>query len=173
MVIQKAIRGETIPVYGDGRNVRDWLFVEDHCEGICRVLRAGDPGDTYNFGGDCEMANIDLVHMICDILDELRPLGGGWSRSRSGGEMESGRIRGVESAHHPSPITSYRDLITFVTDRPGHDRRYAIDFSRAVERLGWKPVRSISEGLHATVRWYLDNRSWVKTVLQDEGRSTS
>lgn len=141
VVIQKAVEGSPIPVYGDGRNVRDWLFVNDHCEGIYRVLRDGDPGDTFNFGGDCERANIDLVNMICDILDEMHPTANG---------------------------LSYREQIRFVKDRPGHDRRYAIDFSRAHEKLGWKPSTSIDKGLQTTVHWYLDNRAWVETVLQKE-----
>ncbi len=139
VAIQKAVSGQSIPVYGDGSNIRDWLFVGDHCEGIYRVLTGGTVGDTFNFGGDCELANIELVHMICDILDEIKP-------KRDG--------------------QSYRQQITFVTDRPGHDWRYAIDFTHAREKLGWQPVTSLESGLQKTIQWYLDNRTWVEVVLK-------
>ncbi len=139
VVIQKAVSGEPIPVYGDGSNIRDWLFVGDHCDGIYRVLTDGKPGDTFNFGGDCERSNLDLVNLICDILDQLQPKGDG---------------------------TSYRKQISFVTDRPGHDWRYAIDFNHAREKLDWQPATSIERGLRATIQWYLDNGTWVETVLR-------
>jgi dTDP-glucose 4,6-dehydratase len=137
VVILNALEGEPIPVYGDGTNVRDWLFVEDHVRALRRVLSAGAVGETYNVGGRCERENIAVVRQICDYLDTQRP------EARTG---------------------SHRDLITFVEDRPGHDRRYAIDPSKIEGDLGWTPSVSFEEGLHRTVRWYLENRDWVRAV---------
>ncbi|MBM3344893.1 MAG: dTDP-glucose 4,6-dehydratase [Betaproteobacteria bacterium] len=136
LVILNATRGKPLPVYGDGMNVRDWLFVGDHCRAIRVVLARGVPGEVYNIGGNSERANIDVVRRICALLDRLQP-----------------RQRGVHA-----------DLITFVTDRPGHDRRYAIDTSRIARELGWQPQESFDSGLERTVRWYLDNPAWVAGI---------
>ncbi|MFM7677199.1 MAG: dTDP-glucose 4,6-dehydratase [Synechococcus sp.] len=130
--------GRPIPVYGDGQNVRDWLYVEDHCRALERVLLAGEPGRTYCIGGNNEVANLDLVHLLCDLMDELAP----------------------QLPQRPS-----RQLIRFVADRPGHDRRYAIDASRIRRELGWEPQVSVAEGLRRTVTWYLANRSWWEPLL--------
>jgi dTDP-glucose 4,6-dehydratase len=129
VVITQALAGQAIPVYGDGKNIRDWLFVADHCEAIGRILEAGVSGETYNIGGESEISNIDLVGRICVLLDELRP-----------GALSGG----------------YRSLIKFVTDRPGHDRRYAMDIRKIRTQLGWRPRTSLDDGLRRTVAWYLD-----------------
>ena len=143
LVIAKALAGEPLPVYGDGRNVRDWLFVEDHCSAIRRVLEAGDVGETYNVGGDAERQNLQVVHTLCALLDDRRPLPDGRRRE---------------------------SLITFVKDRPGHDRRYAIDASKLKDALGWTPAVTFEEGMARTVDWYLDNQPWVDRVLDGSYR---
>ncbi|KAA5546120.1 dTDP-glucose 4,6-dehydratase [Roseiconus nitratireducens] len=143
VMIMNALEGKHLPVYGDGQQVRDWLFVDDHCDAIALVLREGVPGATYNIGGDCERANIDIVHAICDCLDELQA---------------------------DCPSRPLKDLVRSVTDRPGHDRRYAIDFSKIHQELGWSPQRSFEEGLQQTVRWYLQHRDWVQRVRSGEYR---
>jgi dTDP-glucose 4,6-dehydratase len=135
LVILKAISGQSIPIYGDGKNVRDWLFVDDHCEALETVLNNGVPGETYNIGGDSEQTNLEIVNMVCDLLDAIRP-----SRDK------------------------HAKLISFVKDRPGHDRRYAIDASKIKHRLGWKPKHSLADGLNKTVLWYLSNQEWVRSV---------
>jgi dTDP-glucose 4,6-dehydratase len=117
-------------------NVRDWLYVTDHCAGICRVLEAGRVGETYNIGGWNEMPNLQIVHTLCDLLDELRP----------------------------DPAGSYRRLITYVTDRPGHDRRYAIDARKIERELGWRPAETFATGIRKTVQWYLDQPHWIANV---------
>jgi dTDP-glucose 4,6-dehydratase len=137
LVILKALDGEPLPVYGDGQNVRDWLYVVDHCEGIRAVLKSGQPGETYNIGGSNERKNLDVVTTICEILDELRP---------------------------GAKIGSRRSLITFVKDRPGHDRRYAIDASKIRRELGWQPRTGFEAGIRATIEWYLENLDWVGEV---------
>ncbi len=137
LMILNAIEGRPLPIYGDGRNVRDWLFVRDHCSAIQAVLEGGEPGETYNVGGMCERANIDVVNYICDLLDEYKP--------RFGGE-------------------SYREQKTFVKDRPGHDRRYAIDCSKIQRELGWEPSESLESGLKHTVLWYLEHREWCAEI---------
>jgi dTDP-glucose 4,6-dehydratase len=142
LMIHNAIAGKPLPVYGDGQNVRDWLYVEDHCRAIQRVLERGIPGQTYNIGGRSEMKNIDVVTMICSILDELRP-----------------------SACH------YREQITFVKDRPGHDRRYAIESRKIEHELGWQPLETFSTGIRKTVQWYLDHQDWVTEVTSGAYRS--
>jgi dTDP-glucose 4,6-dehydratase len=143
LCISRALAGEPLPVYGDGRQVRDWLYVTDHCAAIRRVLEAGAPGSTYNVGGWNEQANLDVIRTLCGILDEERP--------RTDG-------RGHASA------------IEFVKDRPGHDRRYAVD-SRLIEReLGWRPRESFASGIRKTVRWYLDNQAWVADVTSGSYR---
>ena len=128
LVISNALAGKRLPVYGDGRNVRDWLYVADHCNAVRTVLAKGRVGETYNIGGECERANIDLVRALCALLDRLRPRGG-----------------------------SYADLIEFVKDRPGHDRRYAMNIGKIRRELGWQPRETLESGLEKTVRWYVDN----------------
>lgn len=138
VVILKCLRGDPIPVYGKGENVRDWLYVEDHCDALKTVLERGQPGETYNIGGNNELRNIDLVHTLCQILDKLHP-------------ASSGR--------------SYQELITFVADRPGHDLRYAIDASKIKNQLGWTPKQDHQSGFEKTVQWYLNNRDWWQSIL--------
>ncbi len=138
LVILNALQNKPLPIYGDGKQIRDWLYVEDHCEAIYRVLLDGKPGETYNVGGGNQPYNIDLVNEICSILDELRPAS-----------------------------VSYATLITHVTDRPGHDRRYAMDISKIKKELGWQPRYDIESGLHATVEWYLANLDWVAKISQE------
>ncbi len=140
LVILNALAGKPLPVYGDGQQVRDWLYVSDHCAAIRRVLEAGRPGETYNIGGGAERANLDVVRKICSLLDGFRPKAG----------------------------AKHDDLITFVTDRPGHDRRYAIDYSKIGAELGWGPGESFESGLERTVRWYLDQADWVHGVQTGE-----
>ena len=137
VVVIAALDGRPIPVYGTGRNVRDWLYVDDHAKALLTVLTRGSIGETYNVGGNNEIANIDLVKQLCEALDELVP----------------------ESPHRP-----HADLITFVTDRPGHDLRYAIDATKLSTTLGWTPAAMVAEGLRRTVRWYLENRSWWEAI---------
>ncbi|MDG9856354.1 dTDP-glucose 4,6-dehydratase [Pseudomonas nitroreducens] len=143
LIIHNALSGKALPIYGDGQQIRDWLYVKDHCAAIRRVLEAGRTGETYNVGGWNEKANLEVVHTLCDILDEERPLSAG---------------------------RSYRDLITFVKDRPGHDRRYAIDATRLEQELGWKPAETFETGIRKTVRWYLDNQEWVNNVTNGSYR---
>ena len=143
LVIARALAGEPLPVYGDGRNVRDWLYVGDHCAAIRRVLEAGRVGETYNVGGDAERQNLEVVKTICGLLDQRIPLADGRARE---------------------------SLITFVADRPGHDRRYAIDASKLKGELGWAPTVTFEEGIAITVDWYLDNQAWVKRVLDGSYR---
>ncbi len=137
LVILNALEGKPLPVYGDGKNVRDWLFVEDHCAAIRRVLESGRRGETYNVGGNSERANIDVVTAICDLVDEMRPQVGAAPRRR---------------------------LITYVQDRPGHDRRYAIDARKITRELHWKPSEQFESGLRQTVHWYLENSEWIDSV---------
>lgn len=141
LMILNALQGKPLPVYGDGKNVRDWLYVEDHCEAIAAVLRRGRPGETYNIGGWNEKPNIEIVHMVCDLVDEMAPQG-----------------------------KSRRDLITYVQDRPGHDRRYAIDAHKIERELGWKPKETFETGIRKTVGWYLDNDAWVRDVTSGSYR---
>jgi dTDP-glucose 4,6-dehydratase len=140
LMIVNALAGKPLPVYGDGLNVRDWLYVGDHCSAIRAVLSGGSPGRVYNVGGDVEMTNIDMVRAICRIVGELRP----------------------------GP--DYAKLVTFVRDRPGHDRRYAIDSARIRGELGWRPVESFESGMRRTIRWYLDNAAWLAGVTSGEYR---
>ncbi|HEY0180221.1 MAG TPA: GDP-mannose 4,6-dehydratase, partial [Dokdonella sp.] len=142
-MIQKALDGEPLPVYGDGRNVRDWLYVGDHVAAIWRVLEIGRVGEVYNVGGDAERENLEVVRTICALLDRRRPLAGGAKRET---------------------------LIRFVKDRPGHDRRYAIDASKLKRELGWRPSESFESGLARTVDWYLDHQDWVRRVLDGSCR---
>ena len=137
LMILNALEGKPLPVYGDGLNVRDWLYVEDHCEALRLVLERGQPGSTYNIGGHCEKTNVDVVRTICGLLDEMVP---------------------------NSPHVPHHSLIQFVKDRPGHDRRYAIDSSKIENELGWRPRENFETGLRKTIRWYLDNTAWVQSV---------
>jgi dTDP-glucose 4,6-dehydratase len=137
LMILNALEGKPLPVYGDGANVRDWLFVEDHCSAIRAVLERGRVGETYNVGGNSERKNIDVVTTICDLVDEMRP---------------------------DVKIGSRRKLITYVKDRPGHDRRYAIDATKLAREIGWEPAERFESGLRRTVRWYLENPAWVENV---------
>ena len=143
LTIHRALAGESIPVYGDGSNVRDWLHVSDHCTAIGTVLEGSNPGETWVIGGNAERRNLDLVHTLCDVLDRLRP-------------DPEGR--------------SYRRLITFVTDRPGHDQRYAIDASRLRDQLGWTPAKTFESGLEETIQWYLNHGDWLENVTSGRYR---
>ena len=143
LIIQKALAGEKLPVYGDGLQVRDWLYVKDHCRAILRVLEAGQVGEVYNIGGHNEMTNLGVVKIICGLLDAMVP----------------------DSPHQP-----HAALISFVKDRPGHDRRYAIDAGKLQRELGWQPEETFESGIRKTVRWYLDHREWVQRVSSGEYR---
>jgi dTDP-glucose 4,6-dehydratase len=143
LIIHNALAGKSLPIYGNGLNVRDWLFVEDHCAAIARVLEAGTPGEVYNIGGNNEKTNLEVVHTLCDLLDTLKP--------RSDG-------------------ASYRSQITFVTDRPGHDARYAIDASKIKDTLGWEPSETFETGLRKTVTWYLEHQDWCQRVMDGSYR---
>ena len=143
LVILNALNGKPLPIYGDGQQIRDWLYVGDHCSAIREVLAKGKLGETYNIGGWNEKANIEVVKTICTILDELKP----------------------RSDHK-----SYAEQITFVKDRPGHDRRYAIDASKVERELGWRPAETFDTGIRKTVQWYLDNPTWVDGVVSGSYR---
>ncbi|WP_279010326.1 dTDP-glucose 4,6-dehydratase [Synergistes jonesii] len=137
LIIHNALAGKELPIYGDGKNIRDWLYVEDHCRALCTVMEKGVAGETYNVGGNCEKQNIEIVKTICSILDEISP-------------KQSGR---------------YEDQIVFVKDRPGHDRRYAIDASKIKRELGWQPKETFESGMRKTVAWYLENKKWVSDII--------
>jgi len=137
LMVLNAVAGKPLPVYGTGANVRDWLFVEDHCRAIRLVLEKGKPGEVYNIGGDCERTNLQVVEAICQIVDKLVP----------------------DLSHKPC-----KDLLKFVKDRPGHDHRYAIDASKIKRQLGWRPQQTFEQGLELTVQWYLDNDQWVQRI---------
>jgi dTDP-glucose 4,6-dehydratase len=139
LVILNALAGKAIPVYGDGQNVRDWLYVDDHCSGIRKVLQAGQPGEVYNIGGNSEKNNLEVVQTLCAVLDELRP-----------------------------SAKPYASLITYVKDRPGHDRRYAIDASKIRRELGWQPAENFAGGIRRTVGWYLAHAEWTNSVISGE-----
>jgi dTDP-glucose 4,6-dehydratase len=141
LMIHNAMAGKPLPIYGDGQNVRDWLYVEDHCDAILSVLERGQAGETYNIGGVNEQKNLDVVQSLCTILDELHPEG-----------------------------TPHNRLITYVKDRPGHDHRYAIDCTKLRNELGWAPRESFSSGIRKTVQWYIDNSAWVEKVVSGEYR---
>jgi dTDP-glucose 4,6-dehydratase len=143
LIIHNALHGKPLPVYGTGSNIRDWLFVEDHCSAIERVLDAGMPGEVYNIGGNNEKTNLDVVHAICDLLDEFKP---------------------------DAAIGPRRNLISFVADRPGHDQRYAIDATKIKTQLGWEPEQTFESGLRRTVRWYLDHQEWTQRVMDGSYR---
>ena len=138
LVILNALDGKELPIYGKGDNIRDWLYVDDHAKALCKVLEEGNPGESYNIGGNCEKTNLEVVETICDILDSLRP-------------KTSGK---------------YREQIKFVPDRPGHDKRYAIDASKIKDDLGWQPQETFETGIEKTVRWYLDNDWWWRPIRE-------
>jgi dTDP-glucose 4,6-dehydratase len=138
LMILNGLEGKSLPVYGNGKNVRDWLYVGDHCDALHLVACTGEPGQTYNVGGKNERTTIEIAHAVCDLLDELSPRAGG----------------------------SYRDLVKFVADRPGHDLRYAIDPDKIVRALGWKPKTAFAGGLRSTVQWYLTNRGWCDRITK-------
>ena len=137
LCILKALQGQDLPIYGDGQQIRDWLYVVDHCKGITTVLEKGVVGETYNIGGWNEKTNLEVVNALCDLLDEMKP--------------RNDKI-------------SYKEQITFVKDRPGHDKRYAIDATKISKELGWKPEESFESGLRKTVKWYLENMEWIKNI---------
>jgi dTDP-glucose 4,6-dehydratase len=163
LMILNALEGKPLPVYGRGENVRDWLYVEDHARALRLVLEKGLPGRTYNIGGRCEKTNMEVVTAICDILDELRPVTSDELQVTKDGD-------GVQVTSDTSRVTRHSSLISFVPDRPGHDRRYAIDDSRISLELGWRPQESFDSGLDKTVRWYLENSEWVNRVRTGEYR---
>jgi len=145
LMILNALEGKPLPIYGDGHNVRDWLYVEDHCAGILLALQRGQPGRRYNIGGFGERANLEIVDALCAELERIHPAAENEALARAG-------------------VAAYADLKRFVTDRPGHDRRYAIDSTRAQQELGWRPAHDLASGLAATVSWYLDHRDWCEAV---------
>lgn len=140
LMIIKALKGESLPIYGDGLQIRDWLFVEDHAQALYKVVTQGVPGETYNIGGHNEKTNIEVVNIICSLLEELAPI-------------------------KPAGVVQYKDLITFVTDRPGHDVRYAIDASKIKRDLGWTPTETFESGIRKTVSWYINNHEWWARIL--------
>ena len=144
LIIHNALTGLKIPIYGDGKQIRDWLYVGDHCNALYKVLEKGNPGETYNIGGSNEKENIEVVRAICKILDHLKP------------KLEGG---------------SYIDQIAFVKDRPGHDRRYAIDSTKIQNELDWLPLETFESGLNKTVEWYLGNAHWIESVVSGEYQS--
>lgn len=144
IIITNALKGEAIPIYGDGKNIRDWLYVEDHCKAIRAVLDGGEVGEVYNIGGNSEKSNLDIVYTVCAILDKLIP----------------------NSGYSP-----HKSLIHFVEDRPGHDRRYAINFSKIQAKTGWEPIETFDSGIYKTVKWYLENPEWVDHVTTGRDQS--
>ena len=158
LMILNALEGKKLPVYGKGENVRDWLFVDDHSRAIWEVLTGGTLGETYNVGGNCELRNIDVVRMICDIVDRIT----------------AAPTARIENASHRAGSdgerTTRRDLIHFIADRPGHDYRYAMDTTKIKERLGWQPQETFESGLQKTVQWYLDNPEWIRAVQNGDYR---
>ena len=141
LIIHNAINGEVLPIYGDGKQIRDWIFVDDNCSAIRKVLKKGVPGQSYNIGAQNEKTNIEIVHTICDLLLDYHPL------------------------PRNSSISNYKELIKFVRDRPGHDRRYAIDSTKIENELGWKPIQTFESGSRITVKWYLDNQEWTNQLV--------
>ena len=141
LIILNALEGKSLPIYGDGKQIRDWLYVEDHCEAIWLVLRHGRSGESYNIGGNCQPTNLEIVNALCDILDELKP---------------------------GSPFKPHAGLKKYVTDRPGHDRRYAMNIEKIRLELGWKPSHDLREGLLKTVRWYLEHANWIETIRKQK-----
>lgn len=148
LMLLNALEGRPLPIYGDGTNVRDWLFVEDHCRGLLTALERGAPGESYNFGGEAERTNLEVIRTLCRLLEELRPA------ADNGALAERG-------------IPAYDQLLEFVPDRPGHDRRYAMDIGKVERELGWRPAVTFEAGLRRTIEWYLENLDWCETVERD------
>lgn len=151
LMILNITEGKQLPVYGDGQNIRDWIYVDDHNDAVWKILEKGKTGETYNIGGENEWTNLELVEKLCELLDELYPV-------KNNSNLKA----------HNSSLKSYKELITFVKDRPGHDRRYAINCDKIKNELGWQQKMSFEEGLRKTVKWYLDNREWVETIRSGE-----
>jgi dTDP-glucose 4,6-dehydratase len=151
LMVLNAAEGRPLPIYGDGANVRDWLYVDDHCRGLLAVLRRGRPGEKYNLGGRSERTNLQIVDTLCDVIERHLPAAGNPALRQRG-------------------VGTYRDLKSFVADRPGHDRRYAIDDTKVRQELGWEPRHDFDSGIAATVRWYLDHRPWCEAVQADRYR---
>jgi len=145
LVMLNALEGKALPIYGDGKQIRDWLYVEDHCTGILSALKTGQVGETYCIGGRSEMENIQIVKRICSLLDELRPI------------VDNPNLEGKD-------VSRYEELITYVKDRPGHDRRYAINCDRIEAECGWEPSQTFDSGIRKTVQWYLDNQAWCRSI---------
>jgi len=160
VVILKCLRGEPIPVYGNGENIRDWLYVTDHAEALYTVVTKGRVGETYNIGGNNERQNIELVHTLCSLMDELAPERMTFKSSAT--QQDSSSVSGNAESR------SFQDLITFVTDRPGHDMRYAIDSTKIRDELGWGPKEDFKSGFRKTVQWYLDNETWWQDILSGQ-----
>jgi dTDP-glucose 4,6-dehydratase len=149
-----AWKGKPLPIYGDGQHIRDWLYVEDHCSAIWTIIHQGQAGETYNIGGDCEMTNLQVVEKICETLEALYPI------------KTNLHVKLLKSK-----IQNYKDLMTFVSDRPGHDRRYAIDFEKIRTELKWEPRVSFDSGLEKTIQWYLKNEDWINNIISGEYRN--
>jgi dTDP-glucose 4,6-dehydratase len=147
LMIQNAVEGRDLPIYGDGSNVRDWIYVDDHCRGLLAVLEKGAPGETFNLGAEDERRNLEIVDLICDALEKMLPAADNENLTRRG-------------------KSSYHDLKSFVSDRPGHDQRYAIDAEKSRRTLGWRPQVGLAQGLELTVSWYLENREWCRLVQE-------
>lgn len=170
VVIIKCLRGEKIPVYGRGENIRDWLYVEDHAEALYTVLKKGRVGETYNIGGNNERKNIELVEMLCGLMDEMANDGEAGNGNKPMLQPIEPCVQTCEKAAQTSisvdqSLKSFKELITFVADRPGHDMRYAIDASKIRDELGWEPKEDFELGFRKTVRWYLENRTWWENIL--------
>jgi dTDP-glucose 4,6-dehydratase len=177
-MILNALEGKPLPVYGQGKNIRDWLYVEDHAQALRLVLDQGRPGQTYNIGGNCEKTNIEVVRTICDILEELLPSSSLITHNSSLDTHRPllgtpGSSLGTRDSYLPCKTAQgapcrrqgfYQGLITYVSDRPGHDLRYAIDASKIKEELGWEPSETFTSGLRKTVQWYLENQDWCARV---------
>jgi dTDP-glucose 4,6-dehydratase len=170
LVILNALEGKPLPIYGKGDQIRDWLYVEDHARALYKVVTEGKIGETYNIGGHNEKTNLEVVETICTILDELAPREGA---SVKGEELsvksEESSVKSEDTpisrlTPHSSSLTPYSSLITYVADRPGHDRRYAIDASKIAKELNWQPIETFESGIRKTVQWYLDNQQWCKNV---------
>ena len=158
LMIHNALAGESLPIYGDGQQIRDWLYVSDHCSAIRSVLCAGKVGEVYNIGGLNEITNIDIVYTVCDLLEELVP------------ENMNSLASAINSRRSPQ-ARGFRGLVTYVADRPGHDRRYAIDASKIGRELDWRPEETFESGIRKTVEWYLQNQSWVEAITSGEYRN--
>ncbi|MCK4836646.1 MAG: GDP-mannose 4,6-dehydratase, partial [Candidatus Aminicenantes bacterium] len=154
LLIWNAWKGKPLPIYGDGQNIRDWLFVEDHCSAIWSIMTRGETDETYNIGGNCEKTNIQVVEKICEIMEELYPI-----------------KKNIHLKLSKSKIQHYKDLITFVADRPGHDRRYAINFDKIKTQLNWSPKMTFDSGIRKTIQWYLQNENWINNIVSGEYRN--